>query len=46
MRISDPQLVAALPDLGVELRSGVSLAELTSAVRPFEEEDAANIDPA
>ncbi len=30
MRISDPQLVAALPDLGVELRSGVSLAELTS----------------
>ena len=30
MRISDPQLVAALPDLAVELRSGVPLAELTS----------------
>ena len=30
MRISDPQLVAALPDLGVELRPGVSLAGVTS----------------
>ncbi len=30
MRISDPQLVAALPELGVELQSGVSLVELTS----------------
>ncbi len=30
MRISDSKLVAALPDLGVELRSGASLAELTS----------------
>jgi len=30
VRISDPKLVAALPDLGVELRSGASLAELTS----------------
>ncbi len=30
MRISDAQLLAALPDLGVELRSGVSLAGLTS----------------
>ncbi len=30
MRISDPKLVAALPELGVELRSGTSLAEQTS----------------
>ncbi len=30
MRISEPQIVAALRDLGVELRSGVSLADMTS----------------
>ncbi len=30
MRISDPKIMAALPELGVELRSGASLAELTS----------------
>ena len=30
MRLSDPQLVAALPDLGVEFRPGALLAELTS----------------
>ena len=30
MRISDPQIVAALPDLGVELQPGASMAELTS----------------
>ncbi len=30
MRISDPKILAALPDLGVELRSGAPLAELTS----------------
>ena len=30
MRISDPRVLAALPDLGVELRPGASLAELTS----------------
>ncbi len=30
MRLSDPQLVAALPDLGVEWRPGVQLAALTS----------------
>lgn len=30
MRLNDPQIVAALPDLGVEHRPGVSLAELTS----------------
>jgi UDP-N-acetylmuramate dehydrogenase len=30
MRISEPSIVAALPELGVELRSGVSLAEMTS----------------
>jgi UDP-N-acetylmuramate dehydrogenase len=30
MRISDPQILAALPDLGVERRPGVSLAALTS----------------
>jgi len=30
MRISDPRVLAALPDLGVELRPGASLAALTS----------------
>jgi UDP-N-acetylmuramate dehydrogenase len=30
MRIEDPPIVAALPDLGVELRPGTSLADLTS----------------
>jgi UDP-N-acetylmuramate dehydrogenase len=30
MRIEDPKIVAALPELAVELRSGTSLAELTS----------------
>jgi UDP-N-acetylmuramate dehydrogenase len=30
MRIKDANIVAALPDLGVELRRGASLAELTS----------------
>src|SRR6202790_833572 len=30
MRIEDANIVAALPDLGVELRCGTSLAELTS----------------
>src|SRR5216684_4873519 len=30
MRISDPQVVAALPELGVELRPATSLAEHTS----------------
>jgi UDP-N-acetylmuramate dehydrogenase len=30
MRINEPQVVAALPELGVELRRGVSLAEMTS----------------
>src|SRR5437868_166869 len=30
MRVEDPKLVAALADLGVELRRGSSLAELTS----------------
>ena len=30
MRINEPQIVAALPDLGVELRSGVALADMTS----------------
>src|ERR1700726_1513464 len=30
MRIKDANIVAALPDLGVELRRGTSLAELTS----------------
>ena len=30
MRISEPQIVAALPGLGVELRPGVSLVEMTS----------------
>ena len=30
MRIEDPKILAALPELGTELRSGVSLAELTS----------------
>jgi len=30
MRIEDPKIVAALPELGVELRPGSSLAELTS----------------
>jgi UDP-N-acetylmuramate dehydrogenase len=30
MRIDDPQIVAALADLGVELRHGSSLADLTS----------------
>jgi UDP-N-acetylmuramate dehydrogenase len=30
MRISDPQILAALPDLGVERRADASLAELTS----------------
>jgi len=30
MRIEDPQVVSALPDLGAELRRGVALSELTS----------------
>jgi UDP-N-acetylmuramate dehydrogenase len=30
MRIEDSKIIAALPELGVELRRGVSLAELTS----------------
>lgn len=30
MRISEPQVAAALSDLGVELRSGVALADMTS----------------
>jgi len=30
MRINEPQVVAALSDLGVELRSGVALADMTS----------------
>ena len=30
MRISEPQIIAALPGLGVELRPGVSLTEMTS----------------
>lgn len=30
MRIKEPRIVAALPDLGVELRQGVSLADMTS----------------
>src|SRR6202047_2369384 len=30
MRIEDPKIVAALPELNVELRSASSLAELTS----------------
>jgi UDP-N-acetylmuramate dehydrogenase len=30
MRIEDPKILAALPELGAELRRGVSLAELTS----------------
>ena len=30
MRVEDPKIVAALPELGVELRRGASLAELTS----------------
>ena len=30
MRIEDPKIVAALPELGVELRPGTSLADLTS----------------
>jgi UDP-N-acetylmuramate dehydrogenase len=30
MRIKDPRIVAALPELGVELKPGTSLAELTS----------------
>jgi UDP-N-acetylmuramate dehydrogenase len=30
MHINEPQVVAALPELGVGLRSGVSLAEMTS----------------
>jgi UDP-N-acetylmuramate dehydrogenase len=30
MRISDPQILSALPELGVELRRDASLAELTS----------------
>jgi UDP-N-acetylmuramate dehydrogenase len=30
MRIEDPKIVAALPEMGTELRRGVSLAELTS----------------
>jgi UDP-N-acetylmuramate dehydrogenase len=30
MRVKDPRIVAALPELGVELRPGTSLAELTS----------------
>src|SRR5712692_1112003 len=30
MRVEDPKIIAALPDLGVKLERGVSLAELTS----------------
>jgi UDP-N-acetylmuramate dehydrogenase len=30
MRIEDPKIVAALPDLGVQLKPGTSLSELTS----------------
>src|SRR5271170_1674007 len=30
MRIEDPKIVAALPELGVQLKPGTSLAELTS----------------
>lgn len=30
MKINEPKILAALPDLGVELRSGVSLADCTS----------------
>lgn len=30
MRLADPRIVAALPELGVELRPGVSLAAMTS----------------
>jgi UDP-N-acetylmuramate dehydrogenase len=30
MRIEDPKIVAALPELGVQLKQGTSLAELTS----------------
>jgi UDP-N-acetylmuramate dehydrogenase len=30
MRVEDPKIVAALPDLGVQLKPGTSLAELTS----------------
>jgi len=30
MRINEPQVVAALPELGVELRPGASLAQMTS----------------
>ncbi len=30
MRLADPKIVSALPELGVELQSGVSLATLTS----------------
>ena len=30
MRIEDPKILAVLPELGTELRRGVSLAELTS----------------
>jgi UDP-N-acetylmuramate dehydrogenase len=30
MRLENPKLIAALPELGVELRPGVSLAEMTS----------------
>ena len=30
MRIDDPKIVAALPDLGVQLKPGTSLSELTS----------------
>src|SRR2546426_12839075 len=30
MRIDDPQILAALPDLGIELRAGASMTEQTS----------------
>src|SRR5271155_3942155 len=30
MRIEDPKIVAALPDLGVQLKPGTALSELTS----------------
>jgi UDP-N-acetylmuramate dehydrogenase len=30
MRVRDPRIVASLPELGVELKPGTSLAELTS----------------
>jgi UDP-N-acetylmuramate dehydrogenase len=30
MRVEDPKIVAAMPDLGVQLKPGTSLAELTS----------------